>query len=69
MAKNTIQFHKGLGLHEFPEKYVTEEQCKQALYALRWPTGYICPNCGNTTSTLVLPAISKNISAATKQVS
>jgi transposase-like protein len=49
MAKNTIQFQKGLGLHEFLEKYATEEQCRQALYALRWPTGYVCPACGNTT--------------------
>jgi transposase-like protein len=49
MAKNTIQFQKGLGLHEFLEKYATEEQCRQALYALRWPTGYVCPECGNTT--------------------
>jgi transposase-like protein len=49
MAKNTTQFQKGLGLHEFLEKYATEAQCRQALYALRWPTRYVCPECGNTT--------------------
>lgn len=49
MPKNTIQFQRGLGLHEFLEKYGTEVQCQQALYQLRWPTGYICPECGNTT--------------------
>lgn len=49
MPKNTIQFQKGLGLHEFLEKYGTEAQCRQALYRLRWPSGYICPECGNTT--------------------
>ncbi|MES9958204.1 MAG: IS1595 family transposase [Sedimenticola sp.] len=49
MAKNSIQFQKGLGLHEFLEKYGTDDQCSQALYQLRWPTGYVCPECGNTT--------------------
>lgn len=49
MAKNMIQFQKGLGLHEFLEKYGTDAQCSQALYQLRWPGGYICPACGNTT--------------------
>jgi hypothetical protein len=32
MPKNTIQFQKGLGLHEFLEKYGTDTQCSQALY-------------------------------------
>ena len=49
MAKNTIQFQKGLGLHGFLEKCGTEERCHKALYQLRWPAGYICPECGNTT--------------------
>ncbi len=49
MPKNTVQFQKGSSLHEFIEKYGSEEQCQQALYQLRWPTGYICPGCGNTT--------------------
>ncbi len=45
MPKNTVQFQKGSSLHEFIEKYGSEEQCQQALYQLRWPTGYICPGC------------------------
>ncbi|MCU7849799.1 MAG: IS1595 family transposase [Candidatus Thiodiazotropha sp. (ex Lucinoma kastoroae)] len=49
MPKNAIQFQKGLGLHEFLEKYGTDAQCGKALYQLRWPTGYVCPECGNTT--------------------
>lgn len=49
MPKNTIQFQKGLGLHEFLEKYGTDAQCAKALYQLRWPNGYVCPECGNTT--------------------
>ncbi|MEW8028156.1 MAG: IS1595 family transposase [Candidatus Thiodiazotropha sp.] len=49
MPKNAIQFQKGLSLHEFLEKYGTDAQCAKALYQLRWPTGYVCPECGNTT--------------------
>lgn len=49
MPKNSIQFQKGLGIHEFLDKYGTEAQCHQALHQLRWPTGYVCPQCGNTT--------------------
>ena len=49
MAKNPVQFQKGLGLYEFLEDYGSEEQCREALYRLRWPNGYVCPHCGNTT--------------------
>jgi transposase-like protein len=36
-------------LHEFLERYGGEGQCRQALYRLRWPSGYVCPHCGNAT--------------------
>ena len=49
MAKNAIQFQKGLSLRDFLDQYGTEEQCQQALYHLRWPQGFVCPSCGNTT--------------------
>jgi len=49
MPKNMIQFQKGLGLHEFIEKYGSEAQCREALHRLRWPAGYVCPECGNKT--------------------
>ncbi|MGB5198980.1 MAG: IS1595 family transposase, partial [Sedimenticolaceae bacterium] len=39
MAKNAIQFQKGLCLRDFLDQYGTEEQCQQALYELRWPRG------------------------------
>ncbi|WP_419653174.1 IS1595 family transposase [Thiolapillus sp.] len=47
MAKNIIQFQKGLSLPKFLEKYGTEEQCYSALFHLRWPDGFVCPECGN----------------------
>ena len=50
MAKNAIQFQKGLSLPKFIEKYGTEAACREALFKLRWPEGFRCPECGNDTS-------------------
>lgn len=47
MARNKVQFQKGLSLNEFLKQYGTEEQCFDALYALRWPDGFRCPFCGH----------------------
>lgn len=48
MAKNTIQFQKGLSLANFLSKYGTDEKCRQSLFDMRWPFGFICPECGHT---------------------
>jgi len=48
MAKNMIQFQKGLSLTEFLYKYGKEEQCRETLFHMRWPKGFVCPNCGHT---------------------
>jgi len=47
MAKNKVQFQKGLSLQEFLSQYGSEEQCHQSLYQWRWPNGFICPKCGH----------------------
>lgn len=47
MAKNKIQFQAGYSLFELIQDYGTEEQCHQALYKWRWPTGFVCPECGS----------------------
>ena len=47
MAKNKIQFQKGLSLPRFLATYGTEEQCHQALFTMRWPQGFRCPKCGH----------------------
>lgn len=47
MAKNKVQFQKGLSLTNFLSTYGTEEKCYQALYHFRWPTGFSCPRCGH----------------------
>jgi transposase-like protein len=46
MAKNQIQFQKGLSLSNFLSKYDDEIKCYQTLFAFRWPHGFICPRCG-----------------------
>ncbi len=48
MAKNQVQFQKGMSLPEFLKQYGTEEQCRRAVYAWRWPEGFRCPWCGHT---------------------
>src|SRR5208337_2273401 len=46
MARNRVQFQKGLGLAEFNVRYGSEEQCHAALTQMRWPDGFVCPKCG-----------------------
>lgn len=47
MAKNKVQFQKGLSLQAFLCQFSTEEQCRNQLFQWRWPKGYICPECGH----------------------
>lgn len=47
MSKNRVQFQKGMSLTTFMAHYGTEEQCQQALFAWRWPRGFVCPSCGH----------------------
>jgi hypothetical protein len=45
MARNPVQFQKGLSLIEFNRRYGTDEQCHAALVVMRWPDGFECPHC------------------------
>jgi transposase-like protein len=47
MPRNKVQFQKGMSLSEFLERYGTEAQCEAALFAWRWPQGFVCPECGH----------------------
>ncbi len=33
-------------LIELEERFSTEDACRQYLFALRWPDGFVCPACG-----------------------
>ena len=50
MARNAIQFQKGLSEVSFQENYGTEAQCETVLETMRWPHGFICPECGDSKS-------------------
>lgn len=47
MARNQVQFQKGLSLSDFISQYGTEEKCFEVLFAWRWPEGFKCPHCGH----------------------
>ena len=46
MARNNVQFQRGLSDVEFARLYGTEEKCCEALFSWRWPIGFECPACG-----------------------
>jgi len=35
-------------LIEFMARYSTEDACREHLYKMRWPEGFVCPKCGVT---------------------
>jgi transposase-like protein len=46
VARNSVQFQKGLSETEFEQQYGTEAACREALFRWRWPEGFECPICG-----------------------
>src|SRR5438034_2708263 len=45
MARNKVQFQKGLSEARFAVLYGTEDQCREAVMRWRWPSGFVCPVC------------------------
>ena len=48
MARNRVQFQKGLSEPGFERLYGSEQQRRAAVVASRWPDGFVCPECGGT---------------------
>jgi Transposase zinc-ribbon domain/Transposase DDE domain len=46
MARNKMQFQRGLSDVEFDRLYGTKELCRKAVFSWRWPDGVECPACG-----------------------
>src|SRR6201996_4540612 len=46
MARNVVQFQKGLSELAFDRQYGSEEQCRAVVIASRWPDGFEWPVCG-----------------------
>lgn len=53
MARNRVQFQKGLSEDAFDRLYGTEEKCRAAIFAWRWPDGFVCPGCGGRSYSLI----------------
>jgi transposase-like protein len=53
VARNTVQFQKGLSEPEFDRLYGSEEQCRAIVVGSRWPKGFECPGCGGTQHSVV----------------
>ncbi len=47
MPRNLVQFQKGLSEPQFYAQYGTEQLCLESLESLRWPQGFVCPECGH----------------------
>ena len=69
MARNWVQFQKGLGMAEFLADYGTEEQCHAALVAMRWPDGFVCPKCAGRKYSFCEPKRLFQCSACRRQTS
>ena len=37
---------EAMGMLEFMERFGEEEKCREYLYEMRWPDGFVCPKCG-----------------------
>lgn len=56
MARNKVQFQKGLSEAEFERLFGTEEQCLAQVIAWRWPKGIECPQCEDTRYCVIKPS-------------
>jgi len=45
VARNMVQFQKGISEAQFDELYGSEALCQAALVRWRWPDGFQCPDC------------------------
>src|SRR3954462_6211877 len=53
MARNKVQFQKGLSEGRFDALYGTEQRCRDAVFGWRWPGGFVCPVCGGREHSLL----------------
>lgn len=69
MARNMVQFQKGLSEPAFERQYGSEGQCRAAVVASRWPNGFACPACGGTRHSVVKTRGLYQCSACRRQTS
>jgi len=69
MARNRVQFQKGLSEAHFSALYGSEEQCRAAIASWRWPNKFFCPACGGTDHCIVGPRRLYQCNACRRQTS
>jgi transposase-like protein len=69
MARNRIQFQKGLSEALFLALYGNEEQCRSLVVAWRWQEGFRCPKCGGQEHCIVGPRRLFQCNACRRQTS
>lgn len=55
MARNPVQFQRGMSLATFLQRFGSDEQCHDALIGMRWPGGFVCPACGGRSHSYCKP--------------
>ena len=58
MARNKVQFQKGLSEAAFEKLYGSEDKCLAQVVAWRWPHGFECPQCGEHAHCMIKPSAS-----------
>src|SRR5215831_6077869 len=69
MARNKVQFQKGLSEAQFAVLYGTEDQCREAVMRWRWPSGFVCPVCAGKQHSLVKTRALYQCTACRRQTS
>lgn len=69
MARNRVQFQKGLSEADFEDRYGSEEKCRAVIVAARWPDGFVCPHCEERRHSHIATRDKFQCSACRKQTS
>src|SRR6201991_1396926 len=69
MARNKVQFQKGLSEAQFAVLYGTEDQCREAVMRWRWPSGFVCPVCAGQHHSVVKTRALYQCTACRRQTS
>src|SRR5512132_586657 len=69
MARNKVQYQKGLSEAEFERRYGSEEQCRAAVAKWRWPDGFVCPRCGGRQHSMIKSRALYQCTACRRQTS
>ncbi|WP_415841701.1 transposase, partial [Paenibacillus macerans] len=43
-----MEINAGTELQSFSSRFNSEQDCMEALIAMKWPSGFVCPRCAHT---------------------